>query len=504
MKKIIAIFCLTAALAFAQEQTAPAGTKPKQNPTNPADPVQNPPQNPPQNPAPAQLAPAQTPVETPAPAAPAGKKAPAKAAAQPATPQKPPAVAPSPTIALRGGKLLTITKGVIENGVIVMQGGKIVGVGAAGSVNIPKDAKVIDATGMTIYPGLIDSETQLGLTEISAVDMTNDLVEASDLITPHMRVADAFHAESELIPVTRVNGVTNAIVTPGSRNTLPGQMSMIQLAGKDRDEMLYKIDLAMPLNFTGRQRRNESFASSKFPSTRMGMAAQLRQAFMDALDYGQKLSDYDKKSDADKAKASPPKRDLRQEALQPYLRGEKPVLLTAERSSDLKVAMQLAREFKLKVILGQVTHSQNMLDEIAASKLPVIVGSLYETPEGNDRYDTIYKLPAELQKRGVKIAFASFDAHNARNLPYYAGHAVGYGLPHEEAMKALTINPAEIWGVANELGSLEVGKRANVVVSNGDPLDVKTDVKHVFINGWEVPMASRHTWLRDQYSGPKK
>jgi len=141
-----------------------------------------------------------------------------------------------------------------------------------------------------------------------------------------------------------------------------------------------------------------------------------------------------------------------------------------------------------------------MLDEIVASKLPVIVGSIYDIPNNGERYDAEYSWPAELQKRGVKIAFASYDSHNARNLPYAAGYAVAYGLPYDEAMKALTISPAEIWGVADQLGSLDVGKTANVVVANGDPLDVRTDVKKVFIAGRDIPLVSKQTQLRDEYS----
>lgn len=435
------------------------------------------------------------------------KPAPAKAA--PAQTKAMPAPAASPVIALRGGKLLTISHGVIENGVLVMENGKITAVGAAASVTIPKNARVIDVKGMTLYPGLIDSRTQLGLTEIEAVDMSNDLVEASDEIMPHMRVEDAFHAESELIPVTRMNGITNAVVTASARDTLPGQMSFIQLAGRDRDEMLLMRSFAMPLNFTGAQRRRDQ-GGNRFPSTRMGLATQLRQTFIDAQDYAQKWTEYEKKSaepakddkdakDKDK-KPSPPKRDLKYEALIPYLQGKKPVVLTAEEPSDLKVAMSLAKEFNLKVILGEVTYATNMLDEIAASKLPVIVGSIYDTPKNGTRYDSVYSLPAELAKRGVKIAFASYDSHNSRNLPYEAGYAVAFGLPYDEALKAVTLNAAEIWGVANQLGSLDVGKTANVVVANGDPLDLKTDVKQVFIAGQEIPMTSRQTQLRDAYS----
>jgi imidazolonepropionase-like amidohydrolase len=411
--------------------------------------------------------------------------------------------APNETIALKGGKLLTITHGVIENGVIVMQNGRITAVGGAGT-NIPSGARVIDVTGMTVYPGLIDSETRLGLTEISADRMTNDQIEMSDEIMPHMHVSDAFHAETALIPVDRINGITNAIVAPGGQDTLPGQDSFIQLAGASATEMLMVRDIAMPLNFTGQQRRNQNFDQAKFPFTRMGMATQLRQAFIDALDYDQKLAAYEKKKNSsdekEKEKAgAPPKRDLKLEALLPYLHGKKPVVLAAEEPNDVLTALDLANEFHLKVILSRVTHSASLLDKIAATKLPVIVGSIYEQPKESERYDAVYRMPAELAKRGVKIAFASFGDHMARGLPYAAGYAEAFGLPAEEALKALTINPAQMWGVDKDLGSLEVGKMGNVVVANGDPLDVKTDVKHVFIQGQEIPLVNKQTQLRDQY-----
>ena len=420
-------------------------------------------------------------------------------------PKKPEAAAsPNQAIVLRGGKLLTITHGVIEDGVLVMENGKITAVGEAGKVAIPRGARVLEVKGMTVYPGLIDSETNLGLTEISAVQMSNDLIEMSDEIMPHMHVYDAFHAESSLIPITRVNGVTNAIVAPDSQDTLPGQDAFIQLDGRDRDQMLLVRDIALPMNFTGEQRRNRSFESAKYPFTRMGMATQLRQAFLDAQEYGRKLASYQKKlADWQKEKkgAEPeePKRDLKLEALLPYLAGEKPVVLAAEESNDVQTAVELAHEFNLKIVLNHVTHAQSILDYIAALKVPVIVGPIYDFPHDDQRYDAVYKLPGELAKRGVKIAFASYDSHNARNLPYAAGYAVAWGLPYDEALKAITLNPAEIWGVADQLGSLDVGKTANVVVANGDPLDVRTDVKMVFIQGRESSMRTRQTDLRDQY-----
>jgi imidazolonepropionase-like amidohydrolase len=407
-------------------------------------------------------------------------------------------------VVLKGGKLVTVSHGVIENGVLVMEGGKITALGVSSSVKLPRNAKVIDVTGMIVYPGLIDSETSLGLTEISAENSTNDRIELSDEIMPHMHVYDAFHAESELIPVTRLNGVTNAIVAPDSGDTLPGQDSFVQLAGPSAAEMLLVRDIAMPLNFTGDQRRNESWEKRKFPETRMGMAAQLRQAFLDAQDYQQRSADYEKKkADAvrdKKPEPSAPKRDLKLEALLPYLQGKKPIVLAAEGPSDLETAVRLAQAFNLKFVLNHISHSRPVLDYVASLKTPVIVGPIYETPKEYERFDAVYSLPAELYKRGVKIAFASFDAHNSRNLPYQAGFATGFGLPADEALKAMTLNAAEIWGVADQLGSLDVGKTANVVVSNGDPLDVKTDVKRVFIAGQEIPMTSRQTRLRDEYS----
>jgi imidazolonepropionase-like amidohydrolase len=231
----------------------------------------------------------------------------------------------------------------------------------------------------------------------------------------------------------------------------------------------------------------------------MGMAAQLRQAFLDAQDYLQKQSDYEKKSKTDKT-ATPPKRDLKLEALLPYLKGERPVVLAANTAPDVETAVSVANEFHLKFILNHVQHAQKALDFIASLKVPVIVGPIWELPKEMDRYDAVYSLPAELQKRGVRVIIASDDAHNVRNLPYQAGYSVAYGLPYDEALRAITLYPAQAFGVDKDYGSLDVGKVANVVVANGDPLDVKTDVKHVFIAGREVPMDNRQIRLRDEYS----
>jgi imidazolonepropionase-like amidohydrolase len=408
------------------------------------------------------------------------------------------------TIAITGGRLLTVSHGTIENGVLLIADGRIAAVGTADSVKIPKGAQVVDAKGMTIYPGLIDPESNFGLTEISADSATNDLEERSDEIMPHMHVSDAFHAETELIPVARLNGITNAVVAPASTDSIAGQDIFIQLYGS-RAEMMLGTDVALAMNYGAEQRRRGGGGGgaggrATYPSTRMGLITELRQTFLDTQDYVAKKDAAAKKSDAAF------KRDLKFEALIPYLKGERPVVMGVYQAYDVETIMKVAQEFHLKVILSHVTHSQEILDEIAAYKVPVIIGSIYDAPRPNERYDAVYTLPAELAKRGVKIAISSQEAggpvssHTARNLPYAAGFAAAYGLPYDEALKAITLNVAEMFGFGDKLGSLDVGKMANVVVANGDPLDVRTDVKQVYIQGIAVPMVSRQTQLRDEYS----
>ncbi len=424
-------------------------------------------------------------------------------------------VTPAPgTIAITGGKVLTVSHGVIENGVVLIEGGKISAVGAAASVKVPKGATIVDAKGMTVYPGLIDSETRLGLSEIAADRMTNDTVEPSDEIFPQMHVYDAFHAESEHIPITRFNGITNAIVAPADTDTIPGQDSFIQLAGRDRDAMLMVKDVALAMNFgqaPKRGARGEGPAGpegGRYPSTRMGEISQMRQALLDAQEYMARRA---RPAAGDDSAAAPAaggrgaagSNSLRNEALVPYLKGEKPVVLGVYDGHDVETAMAFAQEFHLKVILSHVTRAQDVLDKIASYHVPVIVGPIFDLPEANERYDAVYSLPGELAKRGVKVILASYNVSNSRNLPYSAGFAVAYGLPYDEAMKSITLNAAEAFGLGDKLGSLDVGKIANVVIADGDPLDVRTSVKQVYINGVAVPMETRQTRLRDEY-WPKK
>jgi imidazolonepropionase-like amidohydrolase len=413
--------------------------------------------------------------------------------------------------AIVGGKLLTVTHGTIENGVLLMENGKITAAGPAASVKVPKGATIVDAKGMTVYPGLIDAETNLGLTEVASDQVNSDLVETSEEIFPNMHVYDAFHAETEHIPIDRFNGITNAIVAPRASDTMPGQDSFIQLAGRDRDQMILNRDISLAMNFgNGPKRggRGEGAGGGRYPSTRMGEITQLRQALIDAQEYMKNRADAakpaakpdDSAAAGGKGGRTPgSKFDLKNEALLPYLKGERPVIIGVEEGHDVEAIMELAQQFKLKVVLSRLTHAQGVLDKIASYHVPVIIGPIYELPEAGERYDAVYSLPAELQKRGVKVAIATYDNEFLRNLPYAAGYAVAYGLPYDEAMKSITLNPAEIFGVADKLGSLDAGKTANVVIANGDPLDVRTSVKQVYIDGIAIPMVTRQTRLRDEY-----
>ncbi len=419
-------------------------------------------------------------------------------AQQPTGPNDTATTTATQTIALVGGKLLTVTHGTIENGTVILSGGKIIAVGPAASTQVPAGAQVVDAKGKTVYPGLFDAETQLGLYEVAADANARDTAETSDEIFPQMHVADAFHAETARIPVERLNGVTNAVIAPTEEDSLPGQDAIIQLYGRDRDSMILGRDVALPLNFEGDVRRRANYTGpSKFPTTRMGVASQLRQSFLDAQNYEATVNAAAKPDH----KSPAPKRDLRLEALLPYLHGQRPVVLSAVDSYEVEVGMGIAQEFHLHVILNHVTHAQDILDKIAAYHVPVIVGPIYEAPRANERYDAVFSLPAELAKRGVTIALSSEGGGEGggRNLPYAAGYAVAYGLPYDEALKAITLNPATMFGMGDQLGSLDVGKSANLVIANGDPLDVRTRVEQVYIGGLSAPMVSRQTQLRDEY-----
>ena len=392
-------------------------------------------------------------------------------------------------VAIRGGKLVTITGGDIDKGVILIKEGKIAAIGK--DVAIPEGAKVIDAEGCIVLPGLIDSFTNLGTVEAEGIEQTRDYDEATSPITPHMRVIDALNPESKLLSVARMSGVTAALSAPGEGNLLTGQSALIRLTGNSVEEMVVKFPVAVHGSM-GEAPKLRYGGKGQAPSTRMGIAALLRQTFIDAQDYLDKLTSYEEKlkeyqqqekeGKADPAKKpAPPAVDFKLQSLIPIIKGELPLIVRANRMDDILTALRIAEEFKLKIILNHGADAHKVAAQLAAGNIPVIVGPLTPYRQTVETSQATYENAALLNKAGVKIAFQTGSVNNVKSLLYEAGLAVAHGLPYDQALRALTINPAEMFGVADELGSLEVGKWADVVIFEGDPLNPQTHIKMVIV-----------------------
>jgi imidazolonepropionase-like amidohydrolase len=397
---------------------------------------------------------------------------------------------------IRNAKIVTVSGATIERGAVLIRDGKIAEVGA--KVAAPGNAKVIDATGLSVYPGMIDSGTQLGLTEIGSIQETHDTTELGDF-NPHMRAIVAVQPHSELIPVARANGVTTAITHPSGR-LVSGQAALINLDGWTWQEMTVKAPAAMWMEYP-RAPRGRAAAFNQ-PEGGVNLA-QLRERQLAAL--RQKLEDaqaYAKAKDARAADKSLPTRpmDFVLDALVPVVKGELPVLMLANTEREIKGAIEIADKYKLKMILSGAGDAWKVASTLKEKNIPVIIGPVTDLP-GNedDDYDVNYSHAAKLYKAGVKFAFQTDDAAYVRNLPYQAGTSAAFGLPKDEALKAVTIYPAQIFGVDKLLGSVEVGKTANLIVTDGDPLEFKTNIKHMFINGKPVDLSSRHTRLYDKF-----
>jgi imidazolonepropionase-like amidohydrolase len=399
-------------------------------------------------------------------------------------------------IVIRNAKIVTVTGATIERGSVLIRDGKIAEVGAR--VTAPSNAKVIDATGLSVYPGLIDCGTSLGLTEIGSIQETRDTTELGDF-NPHMRAIVAVQPHSELIPVSRANGTTTAITRPGGR-LVSGQAALINLDGWTWQEMTVKTPAAMAMEYPRAPRgRGAAFAQTEGANN----IAQLRDRQLNAL--RQKLEDAQAYAKAKEARATdkglPPRPvDHVLEALIPVVKGELPVLMIANAEREIKGAIEIADKYKLKLIISGAADAWKVASTLKEKNVPVIIGPVTDLPNNeDDDYDINYSHAAKLHKAGVKFAFQSDDAAYARNLPYQAGTSAAFGLPKDEALKAVTIYPAQIFGVDKLLGSIEVGKMANLIVTDGDPLEFKTNVKQMFINGKPVDLSSRHTKLYDKF-----
>lgn len=387
------------------------------------------------------------------------------------------------TIAITGGTVYPVSGPKIENATVLIRDGAIVAVGA--TVAIPAGATRIDATGKWVTPGLFNAATQLGLTEISAVQETNDGRISGNEVAASFNVGTALNPASQLIPVTRIAGITTALAAPAG-GLISGQAVVIDLAGQRATDMLAGPRAAMVFNMSARGAAGGS---------RAGVIARLRRVLDDARVYANRRADYDR---AATQQLAAPAADLA--ALQPVLAGTLPVIAIADHRADIEAALRLAADYRLKLIIGGGAEGWMVADRLAAAKVPVILAPLTNIPS----YEALgarYSNAARLAAAGVTIAFTVSDdgSHNARNVKQEAGNAVSYGLAWDAALRAVTLAPAEIFGVATKYGSLQVGRVANVVVWSGDPFEFSTAVEHVFIRGQEIPLVSRQTELLDRY-----
>ena len=399
--------------------------------------------------------------------------------------------------AIRNAKIVTVTGAVIERGTVLIRDGKIAEVGA--SVAVPGNAKIIEARGMSVYPGLIDSGTTLGLTEVGSVQETRDTTELGDF-NPQIRALVAVNPGSELIPVARANGVTTVLTAPTGR-LVSGQAALINLDGWTWKEMTLKASAAMAMQWPAAAAgRFAAFlppeATQNFAQQRERQLNALRQKLDDAKAYAQAKEAREK----DKSLPARPT-DFVLEALIPVIRGELPVVISASSERDIKGAVELADKYKLKLIIRDADDAWKVASLLKEKNVPVIIGPVTEVPNREDAdYDQYFAHAAKLHQAGVRFAFQTNDAAYVRNLPYQAGTAAAFGLPKDEALKAVTIYPAQIFGVDKLIGSIEPGKLANLIVTDGDPLEFKTNVKHMFINGRPVDLSSRHSKLYDKYA----
>jgi len=387
------------------------------------------------------------------------------------------------TIAITGGTVYPVSGPKMENATVLIRDGRITAVGPA--VTVPGDATRIDARGKWVTPGLIDGGTQLGLTEISAVNATNEGALRGSDVAAAFNVAEGINPASTLIPVTRVEGVTTTLAAPAS-GWISGQAVLIDLDGATIEQMLVRSPVGMLVDLS-------EGSKSAGGGSRAGVAQRLRRVFSDALEYSRRRTEYTR---AQMQQLAAPAADL--EALLPVLRGQEPLIAFANRRSDMETALRIGREFKLKLILAGAQEGWMIAPELAAAGVPVLVQPLDNIPS----YDALgvrYENAAVLAKAGVKVALLETDTHNARDLRQQAGNAVSYGMAWDQALRAVTLSPAEIFGVGDRYGSLDVGKVANVVVWSGDPFEFTTAVEHVLIRGREIPLKSRQTELFERY-----
>jgi len=412
-------------------------------------------------------------------------------------------------IAITHAKIFTLAGPPIEDGTVVIHEGKIAAVGA--SVPIPAGAQVIDAKGLQVYPGLFDPVTQMGLSEIGAVNATVDTTETGSF-NPDVTAATAILPSSAHIPVTRASGITEVIAAPSSggfdsrnaTNLIGGQASAIHLAGWTAEEMLINKRAAMVVDWPGVETR--SFDLSTFTNKEKSFADAKKEydkQVTELADYIEQARHY---VQALQSSGSPGfQRDVKLEAMAPVIRGEIPLLVFADKARQIRDAVEFCDKQKLKIILAGGTEAWKEKDLLRSRSVPVILRPTLGGPtEEDDAYDRLLTQPEELRAAGIKIAFGSFDNSFARRLGQNAANAVAHGLPYEEGLKAVTLYPAQMFGLDAQLGTVETGKTANLIVTNGDPLEVTTDVRYLFIKGQLTSTDNKQKALYDKYMNRPK
>jgi imidazolonepropionase-like amidohydrolase len=401
----------------------------------------------------------------------------------------------SQAVVLRGATIHTVTNGVIENGSIVLNGGRIVAIGT--NVTVPPGAKVVDVTGKHIYPGLIDAYSTVGISEIGAVDVSNDINEIGDF-NPNVQANVAVNAESRHIGTTRSAGVLVAFSTPGG-GLVSGLSSAMSLEGWTWEEMSMKGAAALNVNWPDPNARPRRFGGGgpggrggpqPAPKTYAEQVQELKDFFGEARAY----------HDAVKA-GQQVRTDTRYAAMIPALDGAIPVVVAADGVAQINDALTWGKAEGLRLVIRGGRDAIYVADRLKAENVPVILTATMAAPERSDEgYDDAYATPARLHEAGVKFAISGgAGALYSNRLPWEAGVAVGFGLPEEEALKAVTINAAEMMGVSDKVGSLEVGKEATLLITTGTPLDMTSNIDQAYIQGREINMMDIQKFFFEKY-----
>lgn len=391
--------------------------------------------------------------------------------------------------AIRNVTVHLITAPPIENAVVVIRDGKIAAVGK--NVAIPRGAQVYDGRGNHLYPGYIDACTTLGLTEIGSIAATIDTTETGPF-NPNARAEIALNPDSELIPVTRVNGTTTVVAAP-TGGILSGMGCVMNLDGWTWEEMVIKTPIGLFMNFPAPSAVPNQSAESRRRDWESRMRP-INEFLEDARRY---LRAHQA---AGKEGIPAHERDPRFEAMVPVLEGKLPLFARVNSALGIQAAIRWAEEQRLRLVIVGGSEAWRVADLLREKQVPVILEGVHNMPNAeSEPYDEPFMLPKRLYEKGVRFCIASNDASNARNLPYHAATAVAHGLPRDEAIKAITLYPAQILGLAHRLGSIEVGKDANLVLLSGDPLDIRTQVIQVWIGGRPIEMSSKHLRLYERY-----